>query len=180
MKRLILLLTVFLALSIVNAQETYRFSTDAPQGLSVTSSTASHLSLHYSIQELGIANIDNEEAKGQEIILKGQFAPNAEGHPNLPVVNKFVAVPRGATVSLRFKENASTTLNDIDLLPAMPARTDLAEGPIQLRWDADVFGRDADFPTENIVLASPTQIRSLDVVLLSVTPFRYMPFRKTL
>ena len=180
MKRLILLLTIFLALGIVNAQETYRFSTDAPQGLSVTSSTASHVSLHYSIQELGIANVDNGEAKGQEIILKGQFAPNAEGHPNLPVVNRFVAVPQGATVSLRFRENASTTLNDIDLLPAMPARTDLAEGPIQLRWDADVFGRDADFPTENIVLASPTQIRSLDVVLLSVTPFRYNPVRKTL
>ena len=180
MKRLILLLTIFLALGIVNAQETYRFSTDAPQGLSVTSSTASHVSLHYSIQELVIANVDNEEAKGQEIILKGQFAPNAEGHPNLPVVNRFVAVPQGATVSVQFRENASTTLNDIDLLPAMPARTDLAEGPIQLRWDANVFGRDADFPTENIVLASPTQIRSLDVVLLSVTPFRYNPVRKTL
>ena len=59
MKRLILFLTIFLALGIVNAQETYRFRTDAPQGISVKSSTASHLSLHYSIQELGIANIDN-------------------------------------------------------------------------------------------------------------------------
>ncbi len=164
----------------LSAQETYRFRTDAPQGLSVTSSTASHVSLHYSIQELGIANIDNGEVKGQEIILKGQLAPNAEGRPNLPVINRYVAIPKGATVSLRFRENASTTLNDIDLLPAMPARTDLAEGPIQLQWDADIFSRDADFPMENIVLASPTQIRSLDVVMLSVTPFRYNPVRKTL
>ena len=180
MKRLLILLTIFLALGIANAQETYRFRTDAPQGLSVTNSTVSHVSLHYSIQELGIANINNDEAKGQEIILRGQFAPNAEGRPNLPVVNRYVAVPQGATVSLRFRENASTTLNDIELLPAMPARTDLAEGPIQLRWDADIFSRDADFPTENVVLASPTQIRSLDVVMLSVTPFRYNPVRKTL
>ena len=103
MKRLIILLTIFLALGIVNAQETYRFRTDAPQGLSVKSSTASQLSLHYSIQELGIANIENGDVKGQEIILKGQLGLNAEGRPNLPVVNRYIAVPQGATVSLQYR-----------------------------------------------------------------------------
>ena len=180
MKRLLLFLGFTLMFASLNAQETYRFRTDAPQGFSVTSSTASQLSLHFSIQELGIANIENGDVKGQEIILKGQFAPNAEGHPNLPVVNRYVAIPQGATVSLQVKENASTMLTDIDLLPAMPARTDLAEGELQLRWDAGIFGNDADFPTENTVLSTPTQIRSLDVVMLSVTPFRYNPVRKTL
>lgn len=180
MKHLILLLTIFLALGIVNAQETYRFRTDAPQGFSVTSSTASQLSLHYSIQELGIANIENGDVKGQEIILKGQFAPNAEGHPNLPVVNRYVAIPQGATVSLKVKENASTMLTGIDLLPAMPAQCDLDDKDVKLRWDASIFSKDANFPAENTVLSTPTQIRKLDVVILSVTPFRYNPVRKTL
>jgi hypothetical protein len=180
MKRFILLFSLVLSLALLKAQDTYSFRTDAPQGLSVRSSTASHLSLHYSIQELGIANIENGDVNGQEIILKGQFAPNAEGHPNLPVVNRYVAVPQGATVSLQVRENASTTIDDIDLLPAMPLRTDLAEGPIQLRWEPDIFGKDANFPTENFVLSTPTQIRSLDVVMLSITPFRYNPMRKTL
>ena len=180
MKRLFVLFAFILSFSIVNAQDTYRFRTDAPQGLNVTSSTATHLLLHYSIRELGIATIENDKVRGQEIILKGQFAPNAEGRPNLPVVNRYVAVPQGATVSLQVRENASTMLTDIDLLPAMPARTDLTEGDIQLRWDADIFGKDTHFPTENIVLSAPKQIRSLDVVLLSVTPFRYNPVRKTL
>ena len=174
---LILILTVF---GTLEAQERYQFRTDAPQGFSVKSSTASGLSLHYSINEMGIADIENGEVKGQEILLKGQFAPNAEGRPNLPVVNRYVAIPRGANVSLQVKENASTVLTDIDLLPAMPTRTDLAEGDIQLRWDTEIFGKDAHFPTENIVLSAPKQIRSLDVVLLSVTPFRYNPVRKTL
>ena len=180
MKKSLFLLLALVASLMIQAQDTYRFRTDAPQGLSVTSSTATQLSLHYSIQELGIANIENDEVKGQEIVLKGQFAPNAEGHPNLPVVNRYVAIPQGATVSLQVKENASTTLTDIDLLPAMPRRSDLAEGPLQLRWDADIFGKDTDFPTKNVVLATPTQIRSLDVAMLSITPFRYNPVRKTL
>ena len=180
MKRLILLLTFFLALGIVNAQETYRFRTDAPQGLSVTTSTATHLSLHYSIQELGIANIANGDVKGQEIILKGQFAPNAEGRPNLPVVNRYVAIPQGATVSLQVKENASTMLTAIDLLPGATAQTDLDEGMPQLRWDANIYGNDKAYPSETIVVSSPLQIRSLDVVMLSITPFRYNPVRRTL
>ena len=164
----------------LKAQDTYHFRTDAPQGFSVTSSTESHLSLHYSIQELGIANIDDGTVKGQEIVLKGQFAPNAEGYPNLPVVNRYFAIPKDASVSIQVEENASTTIDDIDLLPAMPRRTDLADGPLRLRWNADFYGKDAVFPSENVVLSTPTQIRSLDVVMLSITPFRYNPVRKTL
>ena len=180
MKRILLLLGFLFAFVSLKAQETYRFRTDAPQGISVKSSAASQLSLHYSIQELGIANIENGNVKGQEIILKGQFAPNAEGHPNLPVVNRYVAIPQGATVSLQVKENASTVLTDIDLLPAMPAQCDLDDKDVKLRWEASVFNMDANFPTENTVLSNPTQIRKLDVVILSVTPFRYNPVRKTL
>ncbi len=180
MKHLITLLGIFLAFNILNAQEVYRFRSDAAQGLSVNSSTASHLSLHFSIQELGIASIEKGDVKGQEIILHGQFAPNAEGRPNLPVVNRYVAIPQGATVSLQVRENASTLLTDIDLLPAMPAQYDMAKEELQLRWDAGIYSENANFPTESIVLSTPTQIRKLDVVMLSVTPFRYNPVRKTL
>ena len=180
MKRFILLLNLILAFTSLKAQEIYRFRTDVPQGLSVTHSTASQLSLHYSIQELGIANIEIDDVRGQEIILKGQFAPNAEGLPNLPVVNRYVAIPQGATVSLQVRENASTLLTDIDLLPAMPTQYDMAKEELQLRWDAGIYSENANFPTESIVLSTPTQIRKLDVVMLSVTPFRYNPVQKTL
>lgn len=180
MKRLLLLLTISLALGIANAQETYSFRTDRPQGLSIESSTATGISLHYSIQEFGLTNINNGMMKGQEIILKGQLGMNAEGHPNLPVVNRYIAVPQGATVSLQYKENASTTIQDVDLLPAMPAMTDLDEELPPLRRDASIYGIDAPYPSKNIVVSNPLQIRCLDVVMLSITPFRYNPVRRTL
>ena len=180
MKRSLLLFLFALAFTMLNAQETYHFRTDQPQGLSIESSTTTGLSLHYSIQELGLASINNGEVKGQEIILKGQLGLNAEGRPNLPVVNHYVAVPQGATVSLQYRENASTTIDDVDLLPAMPAQTDLDEEMPQLRWDASIYGSDAPYPSENVVVSRPMQIRSLDVVMLSITPFRYNPIRRTL
>ena len=180
MKRSILLFFLAIAFTMLNAQETYHFRTSQPQGVSVESSTASGLSLHYSIQELGLANVNNGKVKGQEILLKGQLGFNAEGRPNLPVVHRYVAVPQGASVSLRYKENASTTINDVDLLPAMPTETDLDKGTPRLIWDASIYGSDAPYPSENIVVSNPLQIRSLDVVMLSITPFRYNPIKRTL
>ena len=71
MKRYALLSILLFLLGFLNAQETIRFRTDAPQGLYMNNSSTSGLSLHYSIQELGIANFDNGEVKGQEVILRG-------------------------------------------------------------------------------------------------------------
>lgn len=180
MKRYAFLSLLLLLLGMLKAQETFQFRTDHPQGISVERSTADGIKLHYSIKELGFANIDNGEAKGQEIILKGPFSPNAEGRPNLPVINRYIAIPQGATVKLQVKENASTILTDIDLLPAAPLQTDYDKGLPQIHRNPDVYGKNAAFPTTNVVLSRQTQIRSLDVVLLSITPFRYNPVQRTL
>ena len=118
MKKQVFLFVIMMAAVGLHAQQYIRFHSDAAQGLSVKKSTSTNLSLHYSIQELGIANIDNGEEKGQEIILKGSFGSFAAGLPNLPSENRYVAVPRGATVSVQVNENGSSILNGIDLADA--------------------------------------------------------------
>ena len=180
MKRLFLLLTIILAFGVLNAQETYRFRTGAPQGLSIKSSSATGLSLHYSVPEIGLADINNGEVKGQEIIMKGSFGSFAEGLPNLPFENKYIAVPKGATVTIEVKEKGCKTLSGIDILPAAAVQGNAAVGMPELKKDMSVFGVDANYPDENVAIAQTTQIRGLDVVMLNVTPFRYNPARKTL
>lgn len=180
MKRLFTTFIIMFAMSALSAQSHYQFRTDAPQGFSIERSSTSGLSLRYAIPELGLADIEDSEAKGQEIILKGCFASNAEGKPNLPFENRYIAVPQGASVSVKVKEKASQTLTDIRLLPAAPLQMNNEDKKPALHWDMDVFGKDADYPTNNVSIAQATQIRGLDVVLLSVTPFRYNPVRKTL
>ena len=180
MKRLYLLLIILFAFIGMNAQETYRFRTDAPQGLSIESSTASGLSLHYSVNEIAVANIEYDKIRGQEIVMKGSFGSMAEGLPNLPFENRYIAVPKDAKVSVKVKENGIQTLQDIALLPAAPLQMNGEDKRPALRWEAKVFDNDANFPIENVAIVQTTQIRGLDVVMLSVTPFRYNPVRKTL
>ena len=171
---------MLLFFGILNAQENYRFRTDAPQGFSIESSTATGLSLHYSVPEIDIAHISNGEIEGQEIIMKGSFGSFAEGLRNLPFENKYIAVPKGATVSVEVKEKGCQTLRGIKVLPAASVQGNAAVGMPKLKKDMSVFGKDANYPNENVAIAQATRIRGLDVVMLNVTPFRYNPVRKTL
>ena len=180
MKHFFTLLFLLLAFNILNAQETYRFRTDAPQGLNIESSTAIGLSLHYSVNEITVANVEYDKVIGQEIVMQGSFGSFAEGLPNLPFENRYIAVPRGATVSVKVKENGCQVLHDIALLPAAPLQMNGEDKRPALRWESKVFDKDANFPTNNVCIAQTTQIRGLDVVMLNVTPFRYNPVRKTL
>ena len=180
MKRIFTLLTIICTFSLLNAQETYRFRTDAPQGLHIESSTASGLSLHYTLNEITVADYKNGDTQGREIIMKGSFGSFSEGLPNLPFENHYIAIPRGAKVSVNVKENGSQTLNGVDLLPAAEVILNNAAEQPKLRKDMNVFGKDANFPSENVTIAQATQIRGLDVVMLNITPFRYNPVKKTL
>ena len=180
MKRIFTLLTIVVSFHLLSAQETYRFRTDMPQGPNIESSTAFGLSLHYILNEITIADYNHGDDKGQEILMKGSFGSFAEGLPNLPFENHYIAVPHGAKVSVKVKENGCQTLNGIDLLPAAEVILNNAAEQPKLRKDMSVFGKDANFPSENVTIAEPTQIRGLDVVMLNITPFRYNPVRKTL
>ena len=180
MKRIFTLLTIVVSFHLLSAQETYRFRTDMPQGPNIESSTASGLSLHYILNEITVADYNHGDDKGQEILMKGSFGSFAEGLPNLPFENHYIAVPHGAKVSVKVKENGCQTLNGIDLLPAAEVILNNAAEQPKLRKDMSVFGKDANFPSENVTIVQSTQIRGLDVVMLNITPFRYNPVRKTL
>lgn len=180
MKKAVSLIILWLVLGVLNAQQHYQFRTNNEQGFHIGSSSAEGLQLHYALSEISILNIVYGDAKGQEISLKGSFGSFAEGMPNLPFENRYIAVPQGATVSVKVKEKGCQTLTGIDLLPVAPLQGDSAVGMPRLTKDMSVFGKDAHYPSENVVIAQTTQIRGLDVVLLHVTPFRYNPVKKTL
>ena len=180
MKRLFLLFNLILSFGLLSAQESYRFRSEAAQGFRIESSSSTGLSLHYSVPEIGISAIDDGEAKGQEIVMKGSFGSYAEGLPNLPFENRYIAVPKDATVSIEVKEKGRRTLENVDLLPSAAVQGNAAVGKPRLQKDMSVYGKDANYPSENVAIAQTTQIRGLDVVMLNVTPFRYNPVRKTL
>ena len=167
MKKIAILSRIMLALMIIMAS----FSAYS-QTFEVISNTRSGLELCLKIDEFTIED--------QHITLSGIFLPNVAGMPDLPVVSRYVAIPRGANVVLNVKNKETETISDVEIMPAPMLPLDNDDTPMQYIRDEKVYSTNAFYPAEPVMAAKPTKIRDVDVTLVSVTPFQYNPVTKEL
>ena len=150
------------------------------QTFKVEHSNRSNLELSLTIDDFGLQNDRCGDIEGQNIVMNGIFLPNDAGKPNLPIVSRYVAIPRGATVSVNVKNQVTETLQGIDIIPAPELPLDDNNSPIKYYRDEQVYNADAFFPAQPIITSEAMKIRDVDVVILSVTPFQYNPVSKEL
>lgn len=150
------------------------------QSFNIVNSSRSKLELSLNIDEFRLQDESRDGLSGQAIVLNGIFLPNEAGKPNLPVCSRYIAIPRGAQVSVNVKNQVTETLNEIELMPAPELPLDNDNSPMRYIRDEAVYSTDAFFPAEPIYTSESLKIRDVDVVLLSVTPFQYNPVTKEL
>ena len=68
------------------------------QTFEVVNSKRSDLELSLRIDKFSLEDSMHEGIEGQTIILDGIFLPGKAGMPDLPVISRYVAIPRGADV----------------------------------------------------------------------------------
>ena len=166
-----IILTAFSVLSFVAVQA---------QTLEVVSGTRSNLELSLTIDEFSLQDDSRDGVEGQVIVLDGIFLPNEAGKPNLPVVSRYVAIPRGASVRVDVKNQVTETLTDVVMMPAPELPLDDDASPMRYQRDEMVYSTDAFFPAVPIYASETMKIRDVDVVILSVTPFQYNPVTREL
>ena len=142
------------------------------QTFEVVSNTRSGLELSLKIDDFAIED--------DHITLSGIFLPNVAGMPDLPVVSRYVAIPRGANVVLNVKNQVTETVSDVEIMPAPALPLDNDDTPMQYIRDEKVYSTNAFYPAEPVMASKPTKIRDVDVALVSVTPFQYNPVTKEL
>ena len=150
------------------------------QTFKVENSTRSNLELSLTIDDFNLQYDRHGDVEGMTIEMNGIFLPNKAGMPNLPVVSRYVAIPRGATVNVNVTKQVTETLQDVVLMPAPELPLDDNNTPMRYVRDEKVYNTDAFFPSQPIVTSEPMKIRDVDVVILSVTPFQYNPVSKEL
>ena len=164
------IMTVLLLLSYTTKAQTFK----------VEHSTRSNLELSLTIDDFSLHSYSKGDITGQTIVMKGIFLPNQAGMPNLPVVSRYVAIPRGADVNVNVKNKVTETLYGIEMMPAPELPLDDNKAPMKYYRDEKVYDTDAFFPAQPIIVSEPMKIRDVDVVILSVTPFQYNPVSKEL
>lgn len=177
MKALFVLLALVTGITL-QAQE-YRFNSE-PNGFSISHRNDSQLILRHNLGAVTIENADRAEVQGQVITLSGVYLSNVAGAPDLPSSSTYVAIPNGATATLRMVSSKTKVIGNVDLIPAAVPQLDDDDSPAVYEKDASIYGRNAFYPESPFVLSEITTIRGVQVAQVGVMPFQYNPVTKEL
>jgi len=87
-------------------------------GFTLQASTDKSASINFSIHDLNFEDIPLDGQVMKNIGLPGSFLFNDEGCPNLPGNGRYIAIPQGATATLRILSSRVETMQNIDIIPA--------------------------------------------------------------
>ena len=162
----------------LQAQE-YRFNSE-PNGFSISNKNDSQLTFHHNLGAVTIEDANRAEVQGQVITLSGIYLSNAAGTPDLPSSSTFIAIPNGATPTLKMVSSKTKVINNVDIIPAAVPQLDNDNSPAVYQKDASIYGRNAFYPESPIRISEVSSIRGVQVVEVGVMPFQYNPVTKEL
>ncbi len=178
MKKALTILIVLIASITLQAQE-FRFNSN-PNGFSICNKNSNQLTLKHNLGAITIENANRAEVQGQVITLSGVYLSNVAGAPDLPSSSTFVAIPNGATASLKMVSSKTKVISNVDLIPAAVPQLDNDNSPAVYQKDAKIYNRNAFYPEVPFILSETTSIRGVQVVEVGVMPFQYNPATKEL
>lgn len=135
---------------------------------------------HY-IKEVRINKKSIDGCDGDVIGINNMTLPSEAGTPNLPASSRYITIPKDCSnFDFEIYYNDSTIFSDIDILPASPLKLDTESDEITVYKDSSIYKNDIFYPDKLLEISKPVSIRGLDLILLSVTPFRYNPVKHQL
>ncbi len=178
MKKLLFVLLAIIASTTLQAQE-FRFNSE-PNGFSISNKSDNQLTFRHNLGTVTIENADRTEMSGQVITLSGIYLPNVAGAPDLPSSSTFIAIPNGATPSLKMVSCKTKVINDVNLIPAAVPQLDDDNSIAVYEKDMNIYGRNAFYPEKPFQISEVNTIRGVQMVQVGVMPFQYNPVTKEL
>ena len=149
------------------------------QTFTITSSDRNHISLHFELGEFSIDTVRHEGEVMHTIAAKGIVMPNDYGMPDLPTFNRFIAIPQGAKAIVEVRTRRDDILSGINIAPSDGSQCENdAERPFFK--DPKVYANNNLYPAEVYCVASPQQLRGIDVIHLGLSPFQINPVTREL
>lgn len=187
MKRIYHYLILMTLLSFISSQDvlaqrtTYQFNPKfAKEGFQLLRADAGTLRFNHSLPGLALDAFTDNGYSGQVLELNGIYLPADAGAPNLPANSRFVAIPNGAKATLNILSLKKEIIRNVDLLPAAAIPLSNDDSPATYEKDDVIYSKDGFFPAQPFQISKQTEIRGVDAVMLSITPFQYNPVTKDL
>ncbi len=123
--------------------------------------------IQFSISEFSIESKDGDSKIVSDV--SGTMSEN--GMPELPVYSTFYQLPRGKEIEVDLIVNASHIISNIILTPSQI----LAQNDEVVEKNKIFYDTNASFPEQNVTLSQPMVMRGIELVQISVTPYKYNP-----
>jgi len=148
--------------------------------LTLASENPTGVVIRYAMESFGMEPIQVDGQTMQTIGLPGVILPNDAGAPNLPGYGHYIALPEGATATLRITAVRTQVYHAIEIAPAPPLPKETDDTPPVYVKNPAIYERNTAYPENPVRLSEVGQLRGVDVVTLGITPFQYNPVTKDL
>ncbi|HDH57319.1 MAG TPA: hypothetical protein ENF16_01790, partial [Bacteroidetes bacterium] len=149
-------------------------------GFNLIEQDGSGVEIVFSVPSMQLTEMELDGETMQNVIIPGVLLPNNAGAPNLPGSGRFIAIPQGAWAELEVVEYRTEVFHDMNIAPAFEIPRGDYDGPLVYRKNRDIYGTNANYPAEPVMLSDPAKMRGVDVVTVGITPFQYNPVTKDL
>ncbi len=159
--------------------QTFDYPVKGKQGFNLTEKTRGGLHISYNLGQMSLSQIDYRGEAMSEISIASITIPADAGSPNLPTDSRMMAIPQGATASLRVVSVEKETLHNVNIAPALRIQAESEEPDMNYVKDMAIYGKNAFYPAEPFTMGN-SYIRGVDAVTVAITPFQYNPVTKDL
>ena len=150
------------------------------QDLIVNSESKSGLELTLSINDFSINTIEHNGEQMHEFVFGALTPINDKGKPNLPSINRYIAIPQGANAKVKVNSFKKEVIEDINIVPSNGNFAATEKVVKDYRKDNDIYSKDEFYPANIVSLDKPTSLRGLDAVGLYICPVQFNPITKEL
>ena len=138
------------------------------------------IAANLSLNSYEVTSINYRSETMHEINLSGIFLPNDAGMPNLPTISRFVAIPKGAEVSVAVTNMETEILQNINIAPALRIQAIPEEPDMEYVKNESVYNTNAFYPQNPVQISEVISLRGVNTVMLTITPFQFNPVTKEL
>ena len=150
------------------------------QNLVVKNQSKSSLTLRLIIDNYDIKEIHEGNETMHEVALNSITIPNDKGKPNLPSVNRFIAIPNNAKAKVVVNNCKKEIIQDINIAPSRGIVSEYDTTNSDYIKDADIYLKDEMFPANIVSITEQVNMRGIEAIGLSISPVQYNPVKKEL
>ena len=140
--------------------------------VSIVSSDNSGIELNFELTDLSVTPTEQPGLDMFRVSIEGETPGGNPGFPDLPSINRLIAVPPSAGIELDWSHEGSRTVRIGDVVP-VPFEN--GEGEQVAAMNMQYQTREALYPEQVVVLGKPAIMRGVRIVRVTVNPVQINP-----